>query len=56
MAQKELSSSKYLGEDYFRQADRERAREEFKESAETVAIWGFCAVIVTAIALYARTL
>lgn len=49
MAEKKLSSSKFLDDDYHKEAAREIAREEFKETAESIVIWGLCAVLITAI-------
>ena len=49
MAEQKLSSSKYLGDDYHKEAEREIAREGFRESAESIVIWGLCAVLITAI-------
>ena len=51
MAEQKLSSSKYLDEDYHENAEREVAREGFKESAESIVIWGLCAVLITAIVI-----
>lgn len=56
MANQKITSSKYLGDDYHKQADRERARKEFIDSAESIVIWGFVAVVVTAVAMVARSL
>lgn len=51
MADQKLSSTKYLGEDYHKEVDREVSREGFKDSAESIVIWGICAILITAIVM-----